>query len=188
MVGEGYLLFLLLCQSIHSLETDSDSCFWWCCQPHHLLGTAATFRVNTRFFGPVCKEPTKCSSQRFPSLVKAHLHCCKPSVSKNSSHMWHTLYNVPLQCMLFCEEGMGLVTFYRGWKRGSKLPRSGVSHGGALGNGAAALHPKTVHPTSTSQTTRQNAHLQPEVLPLAEGKVMRWGRSVSSEMGSPASV
>lgn len=34
----------------------------------------------------------------------------------------------------------------------------------------------------------QTAHLQPEALPLAEGKVMRWGRSVSLETGSPASV
>lgn len=98
------------------------------------VGHSSHLQGEHQVFGPVCKEPTKCSRQRFPFPAKAHLHCCKLSVSKNSSHMWHTWYNVPSQCMLFCEEGMGLVTFYRGWKRGSKLPRSGVSHGGALGN------------------------------------------------------
>lgn len=79
---------------------------------------------------------------------------------------------------------MGLVaTFYRGWKRGSKLPGSGVSHGvgRALGNwgspskdGHQPVSPLAHHkPLGKMHIQSVDSRLQPEALLLAEGKVKR---------------
>lgn len=50
--------------------------------------------------------------------------------------------------------------------------------------------PPPAHPRPPGKTHIQSvdSRLQPEALPLAEGKVIRWGGSVSLEMGSPAAV
>lgn len=153
--------------------------------------------MNTRFSGPVCKEPTKSSSQRFPYLAKAHLRGCERIVSKSSSHVCHIRYNVPLQYTPSCEVG-------RGWVSSSPFIEAGSKEASCRGQESAMVECwETGGCNSPSKDSHQSitptAHhkplgkvyiqsvagrLQPEALPLAEGQVMR-PTSVSLERGSP---
>ena len=82
---------------------------------------------------PVRSPPD--AAARFPSLVEAHLHGCKPSIClrKYKPHLGTSDTKFPCNRCLPVRWGGNWSSFYRVWERGSKLPRSGGSRDGALG-------------------------------------------------------